>query len=168
MAEGEGFEPSRELMTPYSLSRRAPSATRSALRTWSIRAGSSGPVGSDNLRREGTFGCVTPVEALERIAELLMRGRAPAYRQQAFKRAATAISRVTPEELQRLADAGQLTDIPNVGEKTATVIAEVLRGETPKYLQDLLANTPEPGSVAGDALRAQLRGDLHSHSDWSD
>src|SRR4029079_4017780 len=39
---------------------------------------------------------------------------------------------------------------------------------TPKYLQDLLANTPEPGSEAGDALRAQLRGDLHSHSDWSD
>jgi len=111
---------------------------------------------------------VTPEEALERIAELLMRGRAPAYRQQAFKRAATAISRVTPEELQRLADAGRLTDIPNVGEKTATVIAEALRGETPKYLQDLLANTPEPGSEAGDALRAQLKGDLHSHSDWSD
>jgi histidinol phosphatase-like PHP family hydrolase len=111
---------------------------------------------------------VTPVEALERIAELLMRGRAPAYRQQAFKRAATAISRVTPEELQRLADARRLTDIPNVGEKTATVIAEAMRGETPKYLQDLLANTPEPGSKEGDALRAQLRGDLHSHSDWSD
>jgi putative hydrolase len=111
---------------------------------------------------------VTPVEALERIAELLMRGRAPAYRQQAFKRAATAISRVTPEELQRLADAGKLTDIQNVGEKTAVVITEALRGETPKYLQDLLANTPEPGSEAGDALRAQLRGDLHSHSDWSD
>src|SRR4029077_2138174 len=84
-------------------------------------------------RREGTFGVVTPVEALERIAELLMRGRAPAYRQQAFKRAATAISRVTPEELQRLADAGRLTEIPNVGEKTATVIAEAMRGETPKY-----------------------------------
>ena len=40
-----------------------------------------------------------------------------------------------------------------------------MRGETPKYLRDLLANTPEPGSEAGDALRAQLRGDLHSHSD---
>ena len=33
LAEGEGFEPSRELVTPYSLSRRAPSATRSALRS---------------------------------------------------------------------------------------------------------------------------------------
>ena len=63
---------------------------------------------------------MTPVEALERIAELLMRGRAPAYRQQAFKRAAREISRVPEAELQRLAEAGRLTDIPNVGEKTAS------------------------------------------------
>ena len=27
---------------------------------------------------------------------------------------------------------------------------------------------PEPGTDAGEALRAQLKGDLHSHSDWSD
>jgi putative hydrolase len=59
--------------------------------------------------------------------------------------------------LQRLADAGKLTDIQNVGEKTAVVIAEALRGETPQYLQDLLANTPEPGSEAGDALRKNRR-----------
>ena len=31
MTEKEGFEPSRELLTPYTLSRRAPSATRSPL-----------------------------------------------------------------------------------------------------------------------------------------
>ena len=111
---------------------------------------------------------MTPVEALDRIAELLMRGRAPAYRQQAFKRAAREISRVPDEELQRLADAGRLTDLPNVGAKTATVIAEALRGETPQYLKDLLGNMPELGTEAGEALRVQLKGDLHSHSDWSD
>lgn len=111
---------------------------------------------------------MTPVEALERIAELLMRGRAPAYRQQAFRRAAREISRVPDAELQRLADTKRLTDIPGVGEKTATVISEALRGETPQYLQDLLGNTPEPGTDVGEALRAHLKGDLHSHSDWSD
>jgi putative hydrolase len=111
---------------------------------------------------------VTPVEALERIAELLMRGREPAYRVQAFRRAAREISRMPDSELRRLADAGRLTDIPNVGEKTAAVIAEALAGETPQYLQKLLDHAPTPGTDGGEALRVQLKGDLHSHSDWSD
>jgi putative hydrolase len=71
-------------------------------------------------------------------------------------------------ELRRLADAGRLTDIPNVGEKTAAVIAEALAGETPQYLQKLLDHAPTPGTDGGEALRVQLKGDLHSHSDWSD
>ena len=112
--------------------------------------------------------CVTPVEALERIAELLMRGRAPSYRVQAFRRAAREISTVPDEELQRLAGAGRLTDIPGVGEKTATVIVEALNGDTPAYLVKLMGEIPEPGSDAGEALRVLLKGDLHSHSDWSD
>src|SRR5262245_3260154 len=45
LAEGEGFEPSRGLVAPYSLSRRAPSATRSALRDPSIRATGGYPDG---------------------------------------------------------------------------------------------------------------------------
>ena len=97
-----------------------------------------------------------------------MRGRAPAYRQQAFRRAAREISRVSDDELRRLAESGRLTDIPGVGETTATVIAEALRGDTPEYLTKLLGRVPEPGTDAGKELRARLKGDLHSHSDWSD
>jgi putative hydrolase len=111
---------------------------------------------------------VTPVEALERIAELLMRGREPSYRVQAFRRAAREISTVPEEELRRLADAGRLTDIPGVGAKTAAVIVEALNGDTPAYLTKLQGDIPEPGTDAGEALRARLKGDLHSHSDWSD
>ena len=111
---------------------------------------------------------MTPVEALERIAELLMRGRAPAYRQQAFRRAAREISRMDESELRFLADADRLKDIPGVGATTAKVIAQALAGETPEYLQTLLAQTEGPGTDAGERLRAQLRGDLHVHSDWSD
>jgi putative hydrolase len=110
---------------------------------------------------------VTPVEALERIAELLVRGRAPVYRAQAFRRAAREVARVDPSELRFLADHDRLRDIPGVGETTAAVIAEALRGETPSYLRELV-ETADTHTTEGDELRAQLKGDLHAHSDWSD
>src|ERR1700722_15110729 len=97
-----------------------------------------------------------------------MRGREPSYRIQAFRRAAREIALIPDDELRRLADAGRLTDIPGVGEKTAAVIVEALNGDTPSYLTKLQGEIPEPGTDAGEALRAQLKGDLHSHSDWSD
>jgi len=111
---------------------------------------------------------VTPVEALERIAELLMRGREPSYRVQAFRRAAREVSRVSDDELRRLAETGRLTDIPGVGAKTAAIIVEALETGSSSYLTKLQGEIPEPGSDAGEALRAHLKGDLHSHSDWSD
>jgi putative hydrolase len=110
---------------------------------------------------------VTPVEALERIAELLIRGRAPVYRAQAFRRAAREIGRVDDAELRFLADNGRLQELPGVGDKTAAVIVEALEGKTPEYLQKLLA-TADDHTDAGEALRVQLKGDLHAHSDWSD
>jgi putative hydrolase len=111
---------------------------------------------------------MTPVEALERIADLLMRGRAPAHRQQAFKRAAREISTVPDSELRFLAEAGRLKDLPGIGDKTALVIEQALAGQTPDYLAKLLEHAETPGTDAGEALRTRLKGDLHVHSDWSD
>jgi putative hydrolase len=108
-----------------------------------------------------------PVEALERIAELLQRVRNARPKVQAFGRAADAIRGMSRDELQRLADAGTLTDLPGIGASTAAVITQALAGETPEYLTKLAGST-EPPTAAAQEVRAALRGDLHLHSDWSD
>src|SRR5690606_27121117 len=58
--------------------------------------------------------------------------------------------------------------LPGIGKVTALVIEEALRGETPVYLRRLVATEGEPLEEAAAALRAALKGDLNTHSDWSD
>jgi len=108
-----------------------------------------------------------PVEALERIAELLQRVRNSRQKAQAFRRAADAIRDIPDAELRALADSGRLTDLPGIGKSTAKAITEALAGETPDYLENLGASEG-PAVERADEVRQHLRGDLHLHSDWSD
>ncbi|MEX0665330.1 MAG: PHP domain-containing protein [Acidimicrobiia bacterium] len=110
---------------------------------------------------------MNPVEALERIAELLQRVRNSRQKSQAFRRAADAIRDLDEGDLRSLSARGRLTDLPGIGKSTAAVITQALAGETPEYLHDLGENEG-PATERADEVRTHLRGDLHLHSDWSD
>ena len=105
---------------------------------------------------------------LRRIAFLLERSREPTYRVKAFRTAAARVDELSPEELRRRADAGTLRELAGVGEVTARCVTESLNDEEPVYLRRVEATGGAPVAELGADLRSALRGDLHSHSDWSD
>lgn len=113
---------------------------------------------------------LSPVAALRRIAFLLERGREDTYKVKAFRAAAAAILPLSDDDIRRRADEGTLTELSDVGASTAKVIAEAARGEVPQRLRDTerAHGGPLTADGAGDGLRSRIRGDLHSHSDWSD
>lgn len=109
-----------------------------------------------------------PVAALRRIAFLLERGREETYKVKAFRGAAATILPLSDAELAAAVEAGTLTDLPGVGASSARVIADAVRGVLPERLARLEQEHGGPLTGGGAGLRAALRGDLHSHSDWSD
>ena len=127
-----------------------------------------------------------PVADLRRIAFLLERAREATYRVRAFRAAAAAIQ--DRDDIAQRAHAGTLSALQGVGEVTARCVIESLAGAEPGYLRRLedtagtavapagsgtagsgpAESAPAGSSPSGAALRDALRGDCHTHSDWSD
>ena len=108
------------------------------------------------------------IGALSEIAYWLERERAETRRVEAYRKAARALAELSPEELQQRIAARSLTEVQYVGSSTSAVVMEASTGVVPRKLVDLRARGAAPLATGGEEIRRVLRGDLHSHSNWSD
>ncbi|SDU92046.1 putative hydrolase [Microlunatus sagamiharensis] len=108
-----------------------------------------------------------PVAVLREIGFLLERTRADTYRVRAYRGAADAVEAMPAEERAKRQVEGSWAKASGVGPKTATVITQAMAGRVPDYLQQL-RDDREPLAGGGAGLRSKIRGDLHTHSTWSD
>lgn len=108
-----------------------------------------------------------PVAALREVARLLERHGGQTRRAQAFRRAADVLAALGAAERAAVDARAAWRDLPGIGATTATVIAQAHAGRVPTYLAALRAS--DGPLVAGEnPLLAQIRGDLHAHTEWSD
>ena len=73
---------------------------------------------------------MTPVEALERVVHCLDRAHETGFKTKAFVRALEVVRATPPDELAERAAAGTLTKLDGIGDSTARLITETLRGDT--------------------------------------
>ena len=85
----------------------------------------------------------------------------------AFRNAVAVVRALSEADLEERSRRRTLQGLEGIGPATAGVIQEALAGVRPAYLQRLEAEAP-PIPAEALALRQELRGDCHVHSDWSD
>ena len=103
---------------------------------------------------------------LSEIGYHLRLEAADAYRARAFQKASAELLMNRPD-LEALQRAGKLETIPGVGSGIAKVLNELVETGGSTYLERLRQEAKEP-LAPGKLTLSGYRGDLHSHSDWSD
>jgi putative hydrolase len=117
---------------------------------------------------------MTPEEASATLAEIayLLRHKGDSYRARAFSRVATGLLRDRPDLAAHRA-AGTLEAIDGVGATIARILAELVDTGVSSYLDRLREELKQPALTDRQFALSPLvemgyRGDLHSHTDWSD
>jgi putative hydrolase len=121
---------------------------------------------------------VSPEQAAAHLAEIayLQRHQGDAYRARAFTRVASLLVRERPD-LAALRAANALETLEGVGSGIARTLAELVDTGRSSYLERLRAETAQPEqagpaergpAAASPLVQSGYRGDLHSHTDWSD
>jgi putative hydrolase len=111
---------------------------------------------------------VDPVDALNEIAYLLERERASEFKSKAFRTAAIVLAGIPADQRKAQVDSGELKKTKGIGGTTYEVVVEALDGRLPQYLVDARERAAAPLTSGGGSILPLLKGDLHSHSDWSD
>jgi putative hydrolase len=105
--------------------------------------------------------------ALAEAVRLLDRSLAPGQKVRAFQRAAAVVGSLSDDDLWSRATAGTLTELDGIGSSTGAVIGDAVLARPCAYLERLEHDTRiDPG--VGAALAAELKGDCHTHTTWSD
>jgi putative hydrolase len=108
---------------------------------------------------------IDPVAVLRRIAFFKDRAREDPRRVMAYRNAADVVEALDDMQRAQYGRTDTWQELPGIGPKTASVIAQAWAGREPDVLVELRAAAVDLG---GGSMRAALRGDLHVHSNWSD
>jgi putative hydrolase len=111
---------------------------------------------------------IAAAQALSEIGYLLRQDEKERFRAKAFSAAAWTIALERPD-LESLHSAGSLTTIEGVGEGIARVITDLVQNGHSRYLDRLREQMKQPAlEDESDLDLADYRGDIHSHTNWSD
>lgn len=108
-----------------------------------------------------------PVAALREVAYLMERAGESSYRVRAFRTAAAAIEGLAETDRMVHQRAGSWEKVPGVGATSAGIVQQALSGRVPDYVARVRERRT-PLAADGGTIRPLLRGDLHTHTAWSD
>jgi putative hydrolase len=111
---------------------------------------------------------IAAAQVLSEIGYLLRQDPEEKFRAKAFSAASWSLAVERPD-LAALHGSNELTTLEGVGAGIAKVLAEVLETGRSRYLDRLREQMKQPARDDESVIDfAQYKGDVHSHSNWSD